>query len=240
MRRIDLYFTPAEISEEEIGRKTVVVVDILRASASIIRALKNGSRGIIPTQSIDEATELAHSLGRENVLLCGEREGRRIDGFDLGNSPLEFKRKVVEGKILIFATTNGSKAIASAQGANTVVVGSFLNFKALLRYLSKVDTDLAIICAGKLGKFAVEDAVGGGMFVNHLQAEELNDGAMAAQALYQRYSQDILGMLRSSSHGRYLTELGFEEDISFCGRLNSVNLIPKMEEGRLVRLMRER
>ncbi len=238
MRRIDLYFTPGEVSEDELSGRTVVVVDILRASASIIRALKNGSRGIIPTQSADEATELAHSLGRENVLLCGERGGRKIEGFDLGNSPREFKRNVVEGKTLIFATTNGSKAIAQAQGASTLVVGSFLNFQGLLRYLSRIDTDLTIVCAGKLGKFAVEDAVGGGMFVDHLQAEELNDGALAAQALYQRYSQDILGMLRNSSHGRYLIELGFEEDVSLCGRLNSVNLIPKMEEGKLVKMTR--
>jgi len=240
MRRIDLYFTPAEVSDEEIIGKTVVVVDILRASASIIRALQNGARGIIPTQSIDEATELAHSLGRENVLLCGEREGRKIDGFDLGNSPQEFKKKVVGGKVLIFATTNGSKAIVRAQGANTVLVGSFLNFRAIHRYLSKLDTDLAIICAGKLGKFALEDAVGGGMFVNHLLATELNDGAMAAQALYQRHFQDILGMLRSSRHGRYLIELGFADDLSYCSRLNLLNLIPKMEEGRLVKLLREK
>jgi len=240
MRRIDLYFTPAEVSDEEIIGKTVVVVDILRASASIIRALQNGARGIIPTQSIDEATELAHSLGRENVLLCGEREGRKIDGFDLGNSPQEFKKKVVDSKILIFATTNGSKAIARAQGANTVLVGSFLNFRAIHRYLSKVDTDLAIICAGKLGKFALEDAVGGGMFVNHLLATELNDGAMAAQALYQRHFQDILGMLQSSSHGKYLIELGFADDLSYCSRLNLLNLIPKMEEGRLVKLLRDK
>jgi len=240
MRRIDLYFTPAKVSDEEIIGKTVVVVDILRASASIIRALQNGARGIIPTQSIDEATELAHSLGRENVLLCGEREGRKIDGFDLGNSPQEFKKKVVGGKVLIFATTNGSKAIVRAQGANTVLVGSFLNFRAIHRYLSKLDTDLAIICAGKLGKFALEDAVGGGMFVNHLLATELNDGAMAAQALYQRHFQDILGMLRSSRHGRYLIELGFADDLSYCSRLNLLNLIPKMEEGRLVKLLREK
>lgn len=240
MRRIDLYFTPSEVSEEEISGKPVVVVDVLRASASIIRALKNGSRGIIPTQSVGEATELAQSLGRENVLLCGERGGKRIDGFDLGNSPKEFTRKMVDDKILIFATTNGSRAIAGAQGARSVLVGSFLNSKALLDYLSKLDSDLAIICAGKLGRFALEDAVAGGMFVDHLRAEELNDGAMAAHTLYQKYSQDIVGMLRSSSHGRYLIKLGYEEDIPLCGRLNSVNLIPSLEEGKLVRLARDR
>ena len=241
MRRIDLYFTPLEVSEEEISGKPVVVVDVLRASASIIRALKNGSRGIIPTQSVGEATELAHSLGRENILLCGERGGKRIDGFDLGNSPQEFTRKMVNDKILIFATTNGSRAIAGAQGARSVLVGSFLNSKTLLSHLSKLDSDLAIICAGKLGRFALEDAVAGGMFVDLLSSsEELNDGAMAAKTLYQKYSQDIVGMLRSSSHGRYLIELGYEEDIPLCGRLNSVNLIPSLEEGRLVRLTRER
>lgn len=240
MRKVDLYFTPSEVSEKEVVGKTAVVVDILRASASIIKALQSGSRGIIPTQSIDEATELAHSLGKENILLCGEREGWRIEGFDLGNSPREFRKKVVDGKIIIFASTNGAKAIVRAQGASAVLVGSFLNFKAILRYLSKLDTDLAIICAGKLGKFAVEDAVGGGMFVNHLPQAELNDGAMAAKALYQTYSQDILGMLRNSSHGKYLIKLGFEDDLSYCSRLNSSNIIPKMEEGRLIKLLREK
>ncbi|MCA9297739.1 MAG: 2-phosphosulfolactate phosphatase, partial [Phycisphaerales bacterium] len=108
--RIDVFFTVDEVDPALLPGTTVVVVDVVRATTTITEALANGARGIYPTASIEEAVKLASSLGREDALLCGERKGAKIEGFDLGNSPREFTRAAVEDKRLVMSTTNGTRA----------------------------------------------------------------------------------------------------------------------------------
>ena len=112
--RIDTYFTVPEVDGASLAESAVVVIDVVRATTTIIEALANGARAIFPTESTEEAVRLASSLGREDSLLCGERKGEKIEGFDLGNSPAEFTREVVEDKKLVMSTTNGMRALGVA------------------------------------------------------------------------------------------------------------------------------
>lgn len=236
--RIDLYFTPNEVKEEELVNRDVLIIDVLRASTTIAYALHNGCKDIIPSNSIDKAIELCKKIGRDSALLCGEREGKKIEGFDLGNSPSEYQVDKIKDKTLIFATTNGSKAIVKGSSANSLIVGSFVNIQSVFNYISSKFNDLAIICSGKLEKFSIEDAVCGGLFINTFLEKgsyELNDAAYASLKLYQAQKDDLLGMLKSSSHGKYLIELGFEKDLELCSELNSLQVIPILNQGKLVR-----
>jgi 2-phosphosulfolactate phosphatase len=235
--RIELFFTPSEVKEEELQNRTVLVIDVLRASTTIAYALHNGCKGIIPTNSIDGAIELSKKIGRDSALLCGEREGVKIEGFDLGNSPFEYEAEKIKDKTLIFATTNGSKAIVKGSNASSLTVGSFVNFQSTFNYLHSSPSELTIICSGKLDQFAIEDAVCGGLYVSSFlkQGEyQLNDAAFAALKLYEGYSNNILEMLKKSSHGRYLIELGFEKDLHLCSELNSLKVIPLLDQGKLI------
>ena len=235
---VDLYFTSNEVREEELDKKTVLVIDVLRASTTIAYALHNGCKDIIPLSSIDKAIELFRKIGRESALLCGEREGKKIEGFDLGNSPFEYAEEKIKDKTLIFATTNGSRAIVKGSSTLSLIVGGFVNFQSTFEYLSSSLNELVIICSGKLDQFAMEDAVCGGLYINEFLKKgdcHLNDGAFAAQKLYEVYQNDFLGMLRNSSHGKYLIELGFERDLYLCSELNSLEVVPILSQGRLVR-----
>jgi len=236
--RIELYFTLNEFKEEELNKKTVLVLDVLRASTTIACALHNGCKDIIPASSINGAIELSKKIGRGSALLCGEREGKKIEGFDLGNSPLEYEEEKIKDKTLIFATTNGSKAIVKGSSASSLVVGSFINFRSTFDYISSNSNDLAIICSGKLDKFSIEDAACGGIYINEFLnngEHELNDAAFAALKLYEVHKDGLLEMLKKSSHGRYLIESGFEKDLCLCSELNSLGVVPVLNQGRLVR-----
>jgi 2-phosphosulfolactate phosphatase len=237
--KLELYFTPKEINEGDLQDRLVLVVDVLRVSTTIAYALKNDCKDIIPTDSIESALELAQKIGRENILLCGERLGLKIEGFDLGNSPQEYIPEKISGKTLVFASTNGTKAIVKGSKGAKLIVGSFVNFDAVLNYIFSNPSDLAIICSGKFGQFSLEDSVCAGMFVQKLSEKFSgiikNDASFAAIYFSQIFQENILEMLKLSTHGKYLMELGFESDLPVCAKLNSVNLVPILSEGKLVK-----
>ena len=240
MNKIDLYFTPAEVQDGDLADKLVIVIDVLRASTTAAVALANGAREIIPVASIDAAGELKQKLGKEHVLLCGERDGVKIEGFDLGNSPAEYEPKVVKDKALIFCSTNGSKAMLKGGQGVFCLVGGLVNLSEVLRFAVREQKDAAIICSGSAGKFSFEDAVVGGEYIAELekkQGRELdkNDGARAALQLFHREEADLYAALRSSFHGKYLVTLGFEADIRAAAQLDSVPVVPLFSGGRIVR-----
>ncbi len=236
--KIDLFFSPNEIKEEELDNRAVLVIDVLRASTTIAYALHNGCKEIIPTSSMDAAIELSRKIGRDAALLCGEREGRKIEGFDLGNSPLEYEPETIKDKTLIFATTNGSRAIVKGSAALSVTVGSFVNFTSAFDHLCSHSKDLSIICSGKLDRFSIEDSVCGGLYIDALAKSrvcQLNDASYGALKLFEAHRIDLLGMLKNSSHGQYLTELGFEKDLYLCSEVDSLQVVPVLSDGRLVK-----
>ena len=158
--RVDVTFGGAPPAAEIAGR-LVVMIDVLRASTSITTALANDARAVVPVETPDDVVMRSKAFERRDVRLAGERRLNRIEGFDLGNSPLEFTREAVEGKTILMTTTNGTPAITTMQGARDVIIGSYVNYTAVLTMLRAAlrgGTDITIACAGRDRQFALEDA----------------------------------------------------------------------------------
>jgi 2-phosphosulfolactate phosphatase len=243
MRIISL-FTPGEIDESAVKGKTVALIDVLRACTTAAYAMAGGCDRIIPVATVEAATNLAASLDKKVTLLCGEREGQRIDGFDLGNSPLEYTSDVVKRKTIILATTNGTRTISMSQGAKEILVASFVNMCSVVDYVAGLDEDLlTVVCAGQDDRFALEDAVCAGMLIERLcegGEMDLNDGARAARLLYRQNEQSIPSLLRDCEHGKHLESLGFAKDLEACGRVDSLKILPIVREGRISKAKRAR
>ncbi|MCK4680984.1 2-phosphosulfolactate phosphatase [bacterium] len=235
---LSLYTHPDDLSDAEAKGKTVVVVDVLRASSTIVQACENGVARIIPVATVEEAAKLLSTLERKRTLLGGEREGLPIDGFDLGNSPLEYTKQVVKGKTLIFTTSNGTAAITKSASAREIVLGCFLNLSAVVTHvISSRAKKVAVLCAGNLGRLSLEDFVCGGHVVDRIvdgtrASTVLNDGAVAARALANALG-DVGEAVRNSSHGLRLAELGFEDDLEFCSKVDNYVTVPIVEDGRI-------
>jgi 2-phosphosulfolactate phosphatase len=219
------------------GLGCYVVVDILRASAVVCTALANGAAEIIPVA--DEQTARALKQKDQSALLCGERAGEKLPGFDLGNSPTEYTRQTVGDRRLIYSSTNGSAALAAAPPDVETLVAGLVNLSVAAEQLAALSRPTLIACSGKLGRFALEDAVGAGALIARLweldaNLELANDGALTAQLLWDHYRSDPVMPLWQSEHGKYLIGLGFGGDLSICAAVDSVPVVPVLRDGRLI------
>jgi 2-phosphosulfolactate phosphatase len=244
MKKIDVYLTQSLINDDLFLKdKNVVVVDVLRATTTITIALSNGAKEIIPAESVSTAARISKGLG--NSLLCGERNGTVVEGFNLGNSPLEYSKEAVNDKSLIFSTTNGTVSISKSRLAKTCVLGSFINLSNTVEHIKSLDGDIIIVCSGKLNNFCIEDAVCAGIILNKLMTEEdktkyeLDDSAYACLKLGLKLAvrngiaseEKIYEMLKKSGHGKYLISLGFEEDLKICAGLDTYFHLPVFNNG---------
>jgi 2-phosphosulfolactate phosphatase len=225
-------FTPSELVGLDLQGGVAIVIDVLRGSSSIIQALKNGASRVIPAAEIEDARALADEWPTGEYILCAERNGIKVDGFNLGNSPYEYDSDTVSGKDLIYSSTNCSKALLTALPADRVLIGTFNNISAIMESIGTANRVL-LICAGKMGRFALEDAVCAGMFVSEFLRDSshevaLNDASRTAKLLFDYYHRDILKLLRESSHGNYLLTLGLERDLEFVARIDSERIVPEL------------
>lgn len=210
-----------------------MAIDVLRASTTIVTAVRNGCAEIIPVASIDDARDVAAS--RPDVLLCGERYGRLIDGFDLGNSPLEYTRPRVGGRTLVLATTNGT-VLLNRYRQYERVIGCFANLQGIESYLSAIsgDRDVHIACAGKLGRPGLEDIACAGAIVSRLlrrsETTRCDDGALAALAVYRGFDEDPTSAVSKGEHAAYLCSIGFGPDVELCSQVGS-GPVPRMPAG---------
>ena len=234
--KLDVLITPGELMPADVSRRTVVMVDVLRASSTIVEALAAGARALYPVAEVEEALKLANTLGREEVLLCGERKSLAIDGFDLGNSPGDFTAERVAGKMIVMSTTNGTGALVAASVGERVVVASELNLSAVVDDLHRSGAEPVFICAGREGRFALEDAVCAGTIAARLieaageEVEwELNDGAMAALAMAERYP-DPDELFRLTAAGKQIVEAGLREDLAFCALTDRHDVVPVLHD----------
>lgn len=232
--RIDAILTPGETTAAALAGRTVVVLDILRASSTIVQALSAGARAVYPVASIEEALRLANTFGRDEVLLAGERRCLPIEGFDLGNSPREFTHERVKGKILVMTTTNGTAAMALTVNAARVFVGSMLNLGAVVDELVRAEADPVFLCAGREKHFSLEDAACAGAFVTRLMDARpgdwtLNDGAHAAVALAREFGTGQR-LFELAAGGRSIVDAGLTEDLDFCAQVDVHDLIPVLQE----------
>lgn len=221
--RISVQLAPAGFSPGPAA--TAVVVDVLRATTTLSFALDAGAARVIPVASPQEAFALR---AREpGAWLCGEREGLRIPGFDRGNSPFEYPASAVAGRTLIFASTNGSSAMLSARTARRRFLGAFVNATALVDAV-KTDAEVAILCAGRLGAFALEDAACAGWLCARFEARGAaitGPGARLALRLAPRGPGEVRAMLQGCVHGRALRALGpeFVRDVERCADVDALN-----------------
>jgi 2-phosphosulfolactate phosphatase len=230
---IDVYFTTGEVEPTAFQEATAVVIDVVRATTSMVEALANGAKGIFPTTSTEEAVKLASSLGREDTLLCGERKGIKIEGFDLGNSPSEYTPEVVGGKRLVMKTTNGTGAFAHAQEADRIFACSLTNLSAVAEALVGVER-LVVQCAGRQDRFALEDAVCAGHLLKKLLGPKggdaaLNDGALASLALTKGIRLGRAFLARTWA-GRSLDNIGLSADLKICADVDRHAIVPEMHD----------
>jgi 2-phosphosulfolactate phosphatase len=212
--RVHAAFTPGEAVSAPVG----VVVDVLRATSTIAQALASGWPRVLCAPGVDEARAVRDQLGEG--LLGGERNARRIEGFDVGASPREF---LEGGDVpLIFSTTNGTRAILTAAAScDRVVLGSLLNLDAVAAEARESGEDVVIVCAGFQGAFAFDDAYCAGRIVQLLDGER-SDAAKAAELVARAYADAYEG-LTARTYG----PPGLEEDIRFCARVNALDVVPR-------------
>jgi len=238
MKRIDLYVIPTELERASLDARQIAVIDVLRSSSTIATALLNGAAKIIPVKTVEEATRLHETLDPKSSLLCGEREGRKVSGFALGNSPREYIRKKVNGATLIFASTNASPLLAGPLAGRDSILLGYVNLSAVVKTVSAVAADLTIVCAGRNGRFSLEDAACAGALIRRLHDAapdlELNDAAAFARDFDAAMGASPEAILRGCEHGRYLAGLGFEEDLPVCAAVDTVPVVPHLKEGRIM------
>jgi 2-phosphosulfolactate phosphatase len=239
--KLDVVFSPLGLLPGQATGRTVFVVDILRASTVICAALHHGARAVLPASSTEEALRLAQTIGGDDVVLCGERGGRAIPGFALGNSPLEMTPDAVRGRTLVMTTTNGTPALLATQGASAVYVAAAANLSAATAAARDVlDSrgELLVLCAGRERSFALDDAYTAGRLLTASlgggrQRKGLNDAALASLDLVRRYGTAWDRPLRASRGGRDLAALGFEADVTDAGREDAYPVLPVFHERRV-------
>jgi len=218
----------------------IIVIDVLRCCSTIVTALANGAEGIIPIKTVKEARVLRRK--HPEFILAGERRGIKPDGFDLGNSPLEFSPEKVEGKHIILTTTSGTKVISLSKNARLVLIGAFLNAEAVagkaLKIAKEEETGISLMPAGTNGLFSLEDFICAGAIAEGLLAEkvECSDAVLAALLAFQQARKSLDRVIQSGHHARYLISQGFGKDVKFCCRLNAFHIVPFLKGETVVSL----
>ncbi|MCX6243998.1 MAG: 2-phosphosulfolactate phosphatase [Bacteroidetes bacterium] len=204
----------------------VVLVDILRATTTICTAIGNGIEKIIPVATVEEARRLKE----EGYLVASEQDGRKLDFADFGNSAFSFTREKIEGKTLVYCTTNGTRALEIAKSANQIVVGAFINISALTGWLLEKEKNVVIFCSGWKNKFCLEDTLFAGALTDRLigsgKFQTNCDSANASIDLWNMAKDDLPGYLEKAAHRHRLKKLGLDDVIPYSFTFDQVNVVP--------------
>lgn len=221
--------TPDGLDPAAVAESTVLVIDVLRASTCIVTALANGCAAIVPVATPEEARRRAATL--DGSLIAGERRGEPLEGFDLGNSPLEFTRGRVGGRTLIMTTSNGTRALVAARPAHDVGVAAFINHAAATAWALARTRDVLLLCAGERGARSLEDYVCAGMLVDRLAAADPHatptGEAERALGVARPYGKDVGRLAQDSSWARHLSAVGRGRDVAACLTLDTRALVPE-------------
>ncbi|MEO8620254.1 MAG: 2-phosphosulfolactate phosphatase [bacterium] len=241
--RIEVSFGVQHLAPQDVQGRVVAVIDVLRASTTIAVALSNGARAIMPMESSDDVVTRSKQFERGAVRLAGERRMLKMDGFDLGNSPLEHSREAVEGKTVLLSTTNGTKALLAVQGARDVVVASYVNLSAvtsMLRTALRGGADLTFVCAGQDRQFALEDAACAGRYVHavakRMSGLDMNDAAFSSALIDTKFGDNLTRLFSTAAHGRALAAAGFGDDLIACAAVDSYPVIPIYQDRQITML----
>jgi 2-phosphosulfolactate phosphatase len=246
LRTLHVYALPTFAAPEDFIGGTVVVIDVLRATTTIVFALEAGATEVIPCLEVSDARAIAETFPPETAVLGGERNGLPIEGFDLGNSPAEYTPETVGGKTVIFTTTNGTRAMLQCRKASEVFLGAFVNVSAVYQRLLGRDK-IHLLCSGTRGQFGRDDILLAGLLVHLLQCRAAGAYQLNAQAITARedwisafavpfssgaepLSPELLaGQLRNSPGGRNLASNGLEADILAAARIDCSKTVPELD-----------
>lgn len=234
---VHVHLLPNLFEPEEFRGGVAVILDILRASTTIVHALAHGAARVIPTGEVAEARRVAGGLPVGSVLLGGEREGLQIEGFDLDNSPFAYTPELVKGRTIVFTTTNGTRALLRSDRADRVLIGSFVNLQAIVDDLAQEERPVHLVCAGTKGKVTLEDALCAGAIVGRLlercglpDAAWDDDQLQLALDHYRRRvarPDGLLQALRQGYGGRNCRRLGFDDQIERAAECDLFGIVPE-------------
>lgn len=238
--KMDLVLSAGGKGRRDFHGKTVVVIDVLRATSTIVTALTNGCAAVYPVGDPGAAALFKRQLGSD-CLTGGERRGMKIPGFDLGNSPLEYTTAVVGGRRVILTTSNGTQALLEAQNAAELLIGSLLNAGQVSSYLATKE-EVVFFCAGSNGEPALEDLLCAGLMTEQLIGAGVEANLTDAARLGLMVYRHLLGEARTEpaevlhqfQHGKYLASIGFTEDIAYCAQINARPCLARYQDGRIV------
>ncbi|HQG35594.1 MAG TPA: 2-phosphosulfolactate phosphatase [Bacteroidales bacterium] len=230
---LEVCFSPAIFCRYESKDAIVVVIDILRASSAICTAFENGAKEIIPVREVEDAKEFK----KRGFLVAAERDGFILDFADFGNSPFNFTREKIEGKTIVYSTTNATRIIEMASSAYKTVIGSFLNISSITKWLVKEERNVILFCAGWKDRFSLEDAVCSGAIASLLLESEkfftICDSTHAAIDLWSLAKKNLTGYMQKAAQRSRLRDKNLDDCIEFCLTSDFTEIIPVLEEGRL-------
>ncbi|MCX6306048.1 MAG: 2-phosphosulfolactate phosphatase [Bacteroidetes bacterium] len=231
-RSVEVCFSPKLFSEIQTKESYIVVlVDILRATTSICAAFENGISSIIPVATLEEAK----AMKEKGFLVASEQDGKKLDFADFGNSAFNFTRDAIEGKTLVYCTTNGTRALDIAKKAEKIAMGAFINLAALTGWLIDQDKNVVILCSGWKNKFCLEDTIFAGALAEQLLASKHFathcDSAAAATDLWSLARPDIPGYIEKAAHRHRLKKLGLDDVIPYSFHIDSTHVVPVYKEG---------
>lgn len=233
-RRLETCFSPALFEAETHKESIVVILDILRASSAICTAFANGTEKIIPVSEVSEAREYKS----RGFLVAAERDGFVLDFADFGNSPFNFTKEKVDGRVIVYSTTNGTGLINLASSSYMTVIGSFLNITALTQFLIRQERDVLLLCAGWKNRFNIEDTVCAGAIAETLMNSHyyktICDSTFAAIDLWSLARPDLAGYIEKAAQRSRLRDKNLDDCIGFCLTNDFTDKIPIMKNGALV------
>jgi 2-phosphosulfolactate phosphatase len=229
MKTIDVCLSPELMHLYDVRNRTVVIVDILRATSCMVVAFANGVGSITPFANLEECRQMKS----KGYITSGERNGEKVRGFDKGNSPFEYMDDQIKGQKIAFTTTNGTQAIEKAKEGKQIIIGSFLNLTSVTRFLLLSEHNILVVCSGWKGKVNLEDTLFAGALVENLKnhIEPDCDAPLASQHLYNLAKDDMVKFLSNSSHVKRLNRLNIHKDIDFCLSPDQFSVLPILKNG---------
>ncbi|MDX9902473.1 MAG: 2-phosphosulfolactate phosphatase [Bacteroidales bacterium] len=231
---LEICFTPAIFSAHADREAIIVIVDVLRATSSICNAFANGVKEIIPVSTVEEAREMKG----KGHLLAAERDGFVLSFADFGNSPFNFTAEKVQGRSVVYSTTNGTGIMNRASECHEVVIGSYLNFSSLCNWLEAQERKVIIVCAGWKNRFNIEDTLCAGAIADRLLRgggfRTICDSVHAATDLWKVAKDDLLGYMEKAAQRSRLRDKGLDDCLEFCHTFDVTEKIPVLRDGKLV------
>lgn len=228
-RTVEVCMSPELMHLYNVQERIVVVVDVLRATSCMVAGLGSGVASITPFAELEACRAMKH----QGYRIAAERNGHKVDGFDMGNSPYEYMATESQGQRIATTTTNGTRAIELSKASQGIYIGAFLNLTALAADLRQRTEDILILCAGWKGRFNLEDTLFGGALIQHLAdcATPLDDAALAAHTLYQTQQDNLTAFLMQSAHAQRLSGPSAARDIELCLSLDKFEVVPTLQNG---------